>query len=129
MLMMLLIMIVITMIYCMKSDQIRSCFWSEYRKMRTRSNSVFRYFSRMKIVFSNKRRVLAFGIKFCILANTKISIPNTIIAFVQNLFGHKKRNFWSYFLRETVFRWLLILFIQIRCWLYQLGLVKILKAL
>ena len=30
--------------HCVKSVQIRSCFWSEYRKIRTRNNSVFEYF-------------------------------------------------------------------------------------
>ena len=31
---------------CVKSVQIRSYFWSEYRKIRTRNNSVFGHFSR-----------------------------------------------------------------------------------
>ena len=30
---------------CVKSAQIRSYFWSEYRKIKTRNNSVFGHFS------------------------------------------------------------------------------------
>ena len=32
--------------HCVKYVQIRSYFWSEYRKIRTRNNSVFGHFSR-----------------------------------------------------------------------------------
>ena len=32
--------------HCMKSVQIQSYFWSEYKKIRTRNNSVFGHFSR-----------------------------------------------------------------------------------
>ena len=33
-------------IHCVKSIQIRSYFWSEYRKIRTTNNSIFGHFSR-----------------------------------------------------------------------------------
>ena len=36
--------------HCVKSDQIRSFFWSEYMKIRTRKNSVFGHFSRSVFV-------------------------------------------------------------------------------
>ena len=35
--------------HCVKSVQIRSFFWSEYRKIRTRKNSVFGHFSRIEV--------------------------------------------------------------------------------
>ena len=43
--------------HCVKSVQIRSyfcisCIWSEYRKIRTRKNSVFGHFSRSEFLFS-----------------------------------------------------------------------------
>ena len=34
----------------LKSDHLRSYFWSEYRKIRTRNNSVFRHFSRSDLL-------------------------------------------------------------------------------
>ena len=36
--------------FCVKSVQIRSYFWSEYRKIRTRNNSVFGRFSRSGVL-------------------------------------------------------------------------------
>ena len=52
--------------HCVKSVQIRSYFWSEKRKIRTRNNSVFRQFSRGAIkhwillfdIFANKIKYL-----------------------------------------------------------------------
>ena len=35
----------------MKSVQMRSYFWSEYRKIRTRNNSVFGHFSRCDKIY------------------------------------------------------------------------------
>ena len=51
--------------HCVESVQIRSNFWSEYRKIRTRNYSVFRHFTQTKqiLVINNVFRPIAFFIK------------------------------------------------------------------
>ena len=44
--------------HCMKSVQIQSYFWSEYKKIRTRNNSVFGHFSRSARNYFNRRHKL-----------------------------------------------------------------------
>ena len=61
--------------WCVKSVQIRSYFWSlfsciqsEYRKIRTRNNSVFWHFSRSLLVYSNlKSKILFKSIGYILL--------------------------------------------------------------
>ena len=39
--------------HCVKSAQVRSFSWSEYRKMRTKNNSVFGHFSRSNSIIKS----------------------------------------------------------------------------
>ena len=73
-------------LHYLKSVEIRSYFWSEYRKIRTRNNSVFGHFSRSAI----SARKLQFQYKY--LIKSKIRLCRNIRFYILH-------NRWSFTLR------------------------------
>ena len=47
----------------LKSDHLRSYFWSEYRKIRTRNNSVFRHVSRSVFIIAYRQVIFRLKLK------------------------------------------------------------------
>ena len=63
--------------HCVKSVQIRSFFWSEYRKIRTRKNFVFGHFSR-SVWF------IVYRLKFIVYRSKRISQSLSFITIIIN---------------------------------------------
>ena len=84
-------------IHCVKSVQIQSYFWSvfsciqsEYRKTRTRNNSVFGHFSRSA---HNSGPALRLVFKFCTMKGVRKYMKVTLMVFWKKIYSRQVGHF------------------------------------